>query len=86
MQLLEGSRGRIGLLMVTGKGEKLGWQPPRHYLGELCRSREECWEGHLCTELLRSETKGMLDSVEDGSGGENPIGTTFKDVEFKAEV
>ena len=28
----------------------------------------------------------MLDSVEDGSGGENPIVTTFKDVEFKAEV
>jgi hypothetical protein len=28
----------------------------------------------------------MLDSVEDGSGGETPIGTTFKDVEFKAEV
>ena len=53
---------------------------------KLCGIREECWEGHLCTELLRSETKGMLDSVKDGSGGENPIGTTFKDVEFKAEV
>ena len=51
----------------------MGWQPPRHYLGELCRSREECWEGHLCTELLRSETKDMLDSVKDGSGGENQI-------------
>lgn len=28
----------------------------------------------------------MLDSVKDGSGGENPIVTKFKDVEFKAEV